>query len=722
MWDSFVQDSGGLGVFGQRFDGIGRAARLRVPGQHLHDRTRRRRPRSRRPPTAASSSSGRAHYQDGSGAAVFGQRFDAAGAKVGAEFRVNTITGGDQQAAVDRDGGLRAISSSSGRAGYSAYSDVDGQRFDAQRRESRSASSPSTRTRRAISARPPSPSTPPATSSSSGEAIAQDGDTFGVFGQRFDASGAKVGSELSRSTPTRPGEQDYPAVAMDRAGNFVVVWTSLDGQDGSSTGIFGQRFNSARGEGRPRVPGQHVHDERAGRRLDRARARRRLRRGVEELRTGRLGLRRLRPALRPHRSAPADPSSRSTPTRPASRRKSASPRRRGSCRRLDEQGPGRRHLRHLRPAAGAPPRGLDRRRPRDRTSSDLNGVLEPGETVLVEPVWSNRERARDRTDRERAAHWLLRSGGTDLLRCCDATAAYGGMPRRRHRELRRRHPRTPATRFRSSGAAAGDALGRDARGGPRRPADRSIWTLHVGDSFSDVPAVAALLQEDRDAAAQRHHDRLHATHVLPRPTAVSRDQMAIFIAKGIAGLGELVPDGGLRRRPRAYDCSPGGHSLFTDVAPTDSVLPARALPRRPERDPRLHATQYCPGQAITRDAMASFIAKAIVAPGGGAAVPMTYSDPDHRPVLLLHAREPQPPLHRRAGDQSLLQAHPLPVGPGHRGRLHGDDVLPRRPSPATPWPSSSPTDSGSSSTGRKIGGCRSRVRGSSRASCSRSLP
>ena len=31
---------------------------------------------------------------------------------------------------------------------------------------------------------------------------------------------------------------------MDRAGNFVVVWTSLNGQDGSSTGVFGQRFNS----------------------------------------------------------------------------------------------------------------------------------------------------------------------------------------------------------------------------------------------------------------------------------------------------------------------------------------------------------------------------------------------------------------------------------------------------------------------------------------------
>ena len=36
------------------------------------------------------------------------------------------------------------------------------------------------------------------------------------------------------------------------------------------------------------------------------------------------------------------------------------------------------------------------------------------------------------------------------------------------------------------------------------------------------------------------------------------------------------------------------------------------------------ATTYCPTQTVTRDAMASFIAKAILAPGGGSAVPVAY--------------------------------------------------------------------------------------------------
>jgi hypothetical protein len=36
--------------------------------------------------------------------------------------------------------------------------------------------------------------------------------------------------------------------------------------------------------------------------------------------------------------------------------------------------------------------------------------------------------------------------------------------------------------------------------------------------------------------------------------------------------------------------------------------------------------KYCPGQGVTRGAMASFVAKGVVAPGGGNAVPATYED------------------------------------------------------------------------------------------------
>ena len=38
--------------------------------------------------------------------------------------------------------------------------------------------------------------------------------------------------------------QYQPKVASDRSGNFVVVWTSV-GQDANTWGIFGQRFGAS---------------------------------------------------------------------------------------------------------------------------------------------------------------------------------------------------------------------------------------------------------------------------------------------------------------------------------------------------------------------------------------------------------------------------------------------------------------------------------------------
>lgn len=70
----------------------------------------------------------------------------------------------------------------------------------------------------------------------------QDGSSAGVFGQRFDNSGAKAGSEFQVNSYTT-STQDYPAMGIAAAGDFVVTWTS-EGQDGDGLGVFGQRFAS----------------------------------------------------------------------------------------------------------------------------------------------------------------------------------------------------------------------------------------------------------------------------------------------------------------------------------------------------------------------------------------------------------------------------------------------------------------------------------------------
>jgi hypothetical protein len=72
------------------------------------------------------------------------------------------------------------------------------------------------------------------------QSAAQDGSGYGIFGQRFAASGAPAGAEFRVNTFTTL-DQSRPSVALDSSGNFVVAWQGA-GQDGSGTGVFGQRY------------------------------------------------------------------------------------------------------------------------------------------------------------------------------------------------------------------------------------------------------------------------------------------------------------------------------------------------------------------------------------------------------------------------------------------------------------------------------------------------
>ena len=71
----------------------------------------------------------------------------------------------------------------------------------------------------------------------------QDGASYDVFGQRFDSAGNPSGSEFRVNSYT-PNSPSLQAIAVGGTGDFVVVWVS-PGQDGSSSGVFGQRFDSA---------------------------------------------------------------------------------------------------------------------------------------------------------------------------------------------------------------------------------------------------------------------------------------------------------------------------------------------------------------------------------------------------------------------------------------------------------------------------------------------
>jgi hypothetical protein len=71
----------------------------------------------------------------------------------------------------------------------------------------------------------------------------QDGAAYGVFAQRFDAAGNPVGSEFQVNT-VWDAQQTIPAVAVDGAGNFVIVWQSSGQDPGNRWSIFGQRYDA----------------------------------------------------------------------------------------------------------------------------------------------------------------------------------------------------------------------------------------------------------------------------------------------------------------------------------------------------------------------------------------------------------------------------------------------------------------------------------------------
>ncbi len=75
------------------------------------------------------------------------------------------------------------------------------------------------------------------------QSYAQDGSGYGVYQQRYGADGRAVGGE-TRVNATTASSQDTPVVTGLADGGWLVCWTSYD-QDGSATGLYQQRYNSA---------------------------------------------------------------------------------------------------------------------------------------------------------------------------------------------------------------------------------------------------------------------------------------------------------------------------------------------------------------------------------------------------------------------------------------------------------------------------------------------
>jgi hypothetical protein len=187
VWESVGQYYGGRGIFGQRFGGGGEPLGGEFQVNSFTGGFQLK-PDVGTDGTGNSLVAWTSDLQDGSATGVFAQRFDSSGAPLGGEFQVNSHTTGYQRypsLAIGPDGGFVVA----------------------------------------------------------WESVGQDGDRTGVFGRRFDALGAPLGGDFQVNTYTTDYQRD-PAIDTDLYGNFVVVWESYR-QDGSRSGVFGQRLDAS---------------------------------------------------------------------------------------------------------------------------------------------------------------------------------------------------------------------------------------------------------------------------------------------------------------------------------------------------------------------------------------------------------------------------------------------------------------------------------------------
>jgi hypothetical protein len=243
VWTSSPGQSGEYGVFARRFDATGAPL-----GDDFRVNTYTTGPRRWADVSVAEGGDFIVVWygfpSDGSNGAVLAQRFDATGNRLGMEFVVNTHTPNNQLwPAVNVSPGGIVVAWTS----FDGDGDGDG-----------------------VRARLLEPSGIPRgadfivntyTSGSQqlvGCQIGADGEgnfviawdgpgddpvrwwESGAFLQRFDASGARRGAEFAVNSYTT-GIQAFPSVSADSVGNLLVVWES-DGQDGSGGGIYARRF------------------------------------------------------------------------------------------------------------------------------------------------------------------------------------------------------------------------------------------------------------------------------------------------------------------------------------------------------------------------------------------------------------------------------------------------------------------------------------------------
>jgi hypothetical protein len=236
VWQSTGQDGDGAGIFGRRVSSAGVA-------QAVEFQVNVRTAGAQSVPFIGADAAGdfvvvwRSQGQDGDDTGVFARRFDAAGTPLGSEFQVNTYTTGKQAGGgvAISPAGAFVIVWSSAIQDDSSYG-VFAQRFDQNGAKLGVEFQVSSFTQGYQGA-------PSIAAAANGSFVVTWVYYVDVVARLFGPDGAPQATEFQVNT-TVDYFQIGPRVAVDGEGGFVVVWTSFGG-DGSLTGILAHRFDSS---------------------------------------------------------------------------------------------------------------------------------------------------------------------------------------------------------------------------------------------------------------------------------------------------------------------------------------------------------------------------------------------------------------------------------------------------------------------------------------------
>ncbi|MEZ5715607.1 MAG: calcium-binding protein [Paracoccaceae bacterium] len=240
-WEGFGLDGSSYGIFQQAFnaDGSPRGGEIQVNTYTTNSQDE--------PAMTALADGGwvvvwTSRDQDGSSDGVFLQVFNADGSARGGEVQVNTYVSSSQNEpaiATLADGGWVVTWTSYGQDGsnhgiYQQAFNVDGSPRGGEVQVN--TTSADTQIASAVAGLTGGGWVVTWTSEN------QDGDLRGIYQQVYNANGTPRGGEVLVNTETE-GEQELPEIAALADGGWVVVWRS-DSQDGDSYGVFQQAYNA----------------------------------------------------------------------------------------------------------------------------------------------------------------------------------------------------------------------------------------------------------------------------------------------------------------------------------------------------------------------------------------------------------------------------------------------------------------------------------------------